>query len=152
MLSIALLLVVTCAFTAYNLLIKQSSFHAEVAGASTITATITLQLAALATSLLFLLLLRLSGEQSFLLPTHAYRWAVAAGFCIGIAEVAYFYLFAGVAGQPPMPVSIAVPVVVGGTVVLATLAAWLLFGEELGARQWCGAVVVAAGLALLSWH
>ena len=61
MFSLALLLAATICYAGYNLLIKQSSGFAGVAAITTITATITLQLTALMVSLVFLLILRMSG-------------------------------------------------------------------------------------------
>ncbi len=152
MLSIALLVLVAFLYAAYNLLIKQSSLQVESLAATTVTATIALQLAATLTSVCFLLLLRVSGVQSFILPTPAYYWAIAAGVCIGAAEIAYFYVFVGVGGSSPVAVSLAVPAIVGGSVVLATFGAWLVFGEVLGARQWLGAALVVSGVVLLAGH
>ncbi|OED38163.1 hypothetical protein AB833_21020 [Chromatiales bacterium (ex Bugula neritina AB1)] len=152
MFSIILLCLVTFFYAAYNLLIKQSSLHAQELATTTVTATIALQLAATITSVTFLLILRQSGVQQFLLPAPAYGWAIAAGVCIGAAEIAYFYVFTGVAGSWPVPVSLAVPVIVGGSVVLATLAAWIVFGESLHIRHWVGSALVVCGVALLAWR
>lgn len=152
MLSIALLLTATVFYAGYNLLIKQSSVHAEMAAVTTITATIALQLAALFVSVLFLTVLRVSGVESFALPAPAYWWAIAAGLCIGAAEVCYFYIFGGSAYTTPFPVSIATPVIVGGAVVLATLGAWWFFGESVSVRQWLGAALIIAGVVALAGH
>ena len=145
-----LLLLVTCLYAGYNLLVKQSSTIAETTSASTITATIVLQVVALLCSLVFYLCLRLSGESQFILPSSAYVWAGLAGLCIGLAEIGYFYLFRGSSVADAMPVSVATPVIVGGTVVIAMVAAMLIFSEIIGPWQWLGAVFIVAGLLLVT--
>ncbi len=145
-----LLLLVTCLYAGYNLLVKQSTVIAETTAASTITATIMLQAAALLCSLVFYLCLRFSGESQFLLPSSAYLWAGLAGLCIGLAEIGYFYLFRGSSFADAMPVSVATPVIVGGTVVIAMAAAMLFFAETIGPWQWLGAAFVVAGLLLVA--
>ncbi len=150
MISIALLLAATVFYAGYNLLIKQSSVHAELAAVTTITATIVLQVAALSVSLVFLATLRVWGVESFVLPAPAYWWAVGAGLCIGAAEICYFYIFGGSAYTEAFPVSVATPVIVGGAVVLATLGAWWFFRESMGIREWLGSGLILAGVVALA--
>lgn len=145
-----LLLLVTCLYAGYNLFVKQSSAIAETTAVSTITATILLQFVALLCSLFFYTGLRLSGESQFVLPGSAYLWAGLAGVCIGLAEIGYFYLFRGSSIAEAMPVSVATPVVVGGTVVIAMIAALYFFAESIGPRQWVGAVFIVAGVLLVT--
>lgn len=149
MVGIALLLLVTSLYAGYNLLIKQSSVIAETVSISTITATIVLQCAALVCSLLFYLGLRLSGETEFALPLSAYVWAGLAGICIGVAEIGYFYLYRGSSIAEAMPVSLATPVIVAGSIVIAMIVAMLFFAEPVTSRQWIGVVIVVAGLLLI---
>lgn len=146
-----LLFVVTLLYAGYNLMVKQSSAVAATTGVGTITATIVLQLVALLCSLLFWFGLRMTTDEShFALPHAAYVWAALAGVCIGAAEIGYFYLFRGSALAEAMPVSVATPVVVGGTVVIAMVAALLFFSESISVRQWIGAAVVVAGVLLIT--
>lgn len=150
MTGVALLFAATVFYAGYNLLIKQSSVHAEMAAVTTITATIALQVAALSVSVLFLAALRVSGVETFVLPAPAYWWAIGAGLCIGAAEICYFYIFGGSPFSTPFPVSVATPVIVGGAVVLATLGAWWFFRESMGAREWLGAGLILAGVVALA--
>ena len=145
-----LLLLVTFLYAGYNLLVKQSSLVAEAVDASTIKATITLQFVALVCSLIFYVVLRLSGGSQFSLPVSAYVWAAMAGFCIGVAEIGYFYLFRGSTVGDAMPVSVATPVIVAGTIVIAMIAASFLFAESIGMRQWLGAGLIVAGVLLVA--
>ena len=150
MYSLALLLAATIFYAGYNLLIKQSSVFAEAVAVTTITATVALQLAALVVSLVFMMLLRLSGVESFILPAPAYWWAIGAGLCIGAAEICYFYIFAGSPFTAPVSVNVATPVIVGGAVLVAALGARLFFGEIMGTRQWLGAGLILVGVIALA--
>lgn len=85
-----------------------------------------------------------------MLPASAYTWAALAGICIGLAEIGYFYLFRGSSIAEAMPVSVATPVIVGGTVVIAMVAAMIFFAESIGPRQWVGALLIVAGLTLVA--
>lgn len=149
MLPALLLLAVTVFYAGYNLLVKVSGGHVPASATTTVLATICLQLAALTTSLLFTGYLLSRGEQQLQLTLPAYGWAVGAGVCIGLAEIGYFYLFGGIGGQEPMRASVAIPVIVTGTIVLTSLAAIFLFREALGWIQIAGLALVVAGIALL---
>ncbi len=143
-----LLALTTLLYTGYNLLVRQSASFVP-SGHSTITATIALQLAALTVSIIYLALLKTAGGTVFNLPGGAYGWAIAAGLCIGAAEICYFYLYTGVAGGAPLPVSVVMPVIIAGSVLLGLVIAWRLFAEPLGWLQLCGGAMIAAGIALL---
>ena len=147
--SVLLLLAVTLFYAGYNLLVKVSSGHVPAAATSTVLATICLQVAALTTSLLFTGYLLTRGGQQLQLSLPAYGWAVGAGICIGLAEICYFYLFGGIGGHEPMRASVAIPVIVTGTIVLAAIASVFLFHESLSWTQMAGLLLVIAGIALL---
>ena len=83
------------------------------------------------------------------LSTTACAWAAAAGVCIGLAEIGYFYLFRGVGGSGPVAASVAVPIIVTGTVVFTMLLSWLALKESLGVMQITGTVVVVIGIAMI---
>jgi len=147
--SLTLLALATLLYAGYNLFVKQSADQVGPIATTTIGATIALQAAALATSLVFALLLRYQGVHTLSLPGGAYLWAIAGGLCIGVAEILYFYLFAGFAGAEPVKVAVATPTIVSGTIVIALIAAWLVFGETIRPAQWLGAGLVVLGLMLL---
>lgn len=146
--TLILLIAVTLCYAAYNLLVKVSSGHVG-ATSSPILATISLQLAALSVSLLYLAYM---ARNDFLItiPGKAYAWAIAAGFCIGLAEVLYFYLFRGVGGEKSIAAGSAIPFVVGGTIVITVLASLWLFREPLNAQQWIGVGLAFAGMTILA--
>lgn len=149
MAGLLLLISVTVLYSGYNLLIKVSASHVPEAATTTIVATICLQIAALATSVVFLSVAASRGGQVFQLSPAAYGWAAAAGICIGAAEIAYFYLFGGIGGGKPMAANIVVPTVVTGTIIITVIAAYFVFGETLALTQLIGVGCIVLGLVLL---
>ena len=149
MFSFVLLFAVTLLYAGYNLFIKVSGGHVPVTATTTVTATICLQLAALFTSLLFLGALVVRGGHEFALSSPAYLWAIAAGVCIGGAEIGYLYLFGGIGGAKPMPANIAIPVIVSGTIVVTLIVSYLAFKESIAWNQMLGAACIVLGIAFL---
>ena len=149
--SIFLLVVATVLYAGYNVLVKASGAAMPVSAQTTILATICLQIAALSTSSLFALYLWQRGVENYAIGTSALLWAISAGVCIGGAEIAYLYLFGGVGGLKPMPASLAIPVIVSGSIILALFASVLFFSEALGWRQFAGSALIIFGIALLSY-
>ena len=146
----ALLLVITTVlYAGYNVLVKASAGAIPETAQTTIHLTITLQIAALATSLVFAAVLWGRGVNTFHASQSALAWAVLAGICIGGAEIAYFYLFGGVQGHSPMSAGIAIPTVVTGTIIISMFAAALMFHEIIGWKQIAGAGLVIAGIAVM---
>ena len=146
---ILLLIAITALYAGYNLLVKVSTLHVPAAATSPVLATICLQIAALAASCMFALVLLARGGHVLKLSPTAYGWAVGAGLCIGVAEIAYFYLFRGVGGTGPVAANVAVPVIVTGTVALTMLLSYFALKESIGAMQVAGAVVVMIGIAMI---
>lgn len=142
--AVLLLTLVTLAYAGYNIFIRFSGGHAPVGASTTILATLCLQAGAVLVSTSFLVFLLLQGGHSFRLTGPAYLWALAAGVCIGLAEVGYFYLFGGIAGIRPLPASLVVP-----TVVIALLVSWLVLRERLGLFQLAGAGLIVAGILVM---
>ena len=148
---VVLLAAITVLYAGYNLLVKVSSTQVPEAATSTVLATICLQLAALGASCTFAAFLLARGGHSLALSPAAYWWAGAAGLCIGLAEIGYFYLFRGVGDTGPMAASVAVPVIVTGTVVLTMLLSAAALRESIGALQILGTVAVVVGVVMIFW-
>ena len=148
-LSLVLLLGVTTLYAGYNVLVKVSSSHLPDAATSPILATISLQVAALAVSAAFAVGLTMRGGAVIAISPPAFAWAVAAGLCIGAAEIGYFYLFRGVGGSDPMAGNVAIPIVVSGAIVLTLLASWLVLRETFTWVRLFGAGLVVAGVVTL---
>ncbi len=144
--AVALLLAVTIFYAGYNLFVKVSGTFIPATTTSTVVATICLQLAALFTSSLFLVFQTIKGGHIFSLSPGAYFWAVAAGICIGAAEIGYFYLFGGVGLEKPMEAKVAIPTIVIGTVVITTIVSAAVFGERFGLPQAAGAFLIVIGI------
>jgi drug/metabolite transporter (DMT)-like permease len=150
MVALLLLLTATLLYAGYNILIKVSGTHVPEEATSTILGVVCLQLAALTTSITYagsLFLFR--GDQHLQLTTPAYLWAIAAGFCIGGAEIAYFYLFGGIGSMKPMPASIAIPTIVSGTIVITLLVSLFVLRETLNWNQLLGSGCIVLGIVLL---
>ncbi|MXZ80271.1 MAG: EamA family transporter [Gammaproteobacteria bacterium] len=148
--TLAVLALITFCYAGYNLFIKVSMSHAESTAISPIIATICLQASALAVSILYLLSLVRDSVALADLPFRAYAWAIGAGICIGIAEILYFYLFRGFAGEAKIEASTAIPFIVGGTIVIAVVVSVFLFGESLSPIQWIGTALALAGMLVLA--
>ena len=149
MAGVLLLAAVTIFYAGYNLFIKLSGGYVPASATSTVLATICLQVAALLTSVLFLGALALRGGHVFALPTGAYLWAVAAGLCIGAAEICYLYLFGGIGLAKPMDASIAIPTIVSGTIVISMFVAYFALKEVIGWSQVLGGALILAGIVFL---
>lgn len=149
MVPLLLLLTVTALYAGYNLLIKVSGSYVPAEATTTIVATILLQLAALATSTLFAAVLLLRGGHVLQLTSGAYLWAIAAGLCIGGAEIAYFYLFGGIGSQEPMAANVAIPAIVSGTVIITMLVSVLFLQESFNWTQLAGGGCIVLGVIIL---
>jgi len=147
--TVTLLLLITLCYAAYNLLIKVSG-NASDALTSPLLATISLQIAALSVSFCYLIYLWRTNA-AISLPAKAYPWAIAAGVCIGLAEIMYFYLFRESATGKSIAANVAIPLIVGGTIVGVVSLSWVLFGERLSWVQWGGVSLALAGLFLLAY-
>lgn len=147
--ALILLATVTCLYAGYNLFIKVSSSHVPVEVTSTIAATITLQIAALLASLIFVAGLLMRGNAVLAVPSSALMWAALAGFCIGTAEIGYFYLFRGGLNHDAMAANIAIPVILGGTVLITIFVSWLFLSESLSWTKMIGAGAIIVGVALM---
>ena len=147
--NVPLLGLLTLLYAAYNFFVKVSSQYVSNQTSTTILLTITVQLAALAFSALFLGYLFSRGGHNFGVTGTAVAWSAGAGFAIGAAEVCYFYLFTGLGGYPPAPANVVIPTVVTGTVILSMLAGIAFLGEAAGWRQLLGALLVVSGILVL---
>ncbi len=148
MATVGMIALVALLYAGYNVFVRVSGGAVPSGATTTILATITLQVVALAVSLLFLAWQAGQGGHSFRLGANAYAWAALAGICIGAAEVAYFTLFGGVLVPRP-DASVAIPAIVAGTIVISTLAAVIGLGERMSLLNLVGMALVIAGIALL---
>ena len=148
--TLILLILITICYAGYNLLVKVSGSHTGSVNIAPILATMALQATALGVSVVYLLYLT-QQNVNVALPGKAFKWAVGAGVCIGLAEILYFYLFRGFAEDKPVSGSIAIPFIVGGTIVISVLVSVLVFGETLKPVQWLGVILAFSGMILLAF-
>ncbi len=149
MTGLVLLVTVTVLYLGYNLLIKDSASQIPEATTTTIAATICLQVAALATSIVFASIAMVRGGQVPQMTWGAYWWTAAAGLCVGVAEIAYFYLFSGIGTGKPMAANMVIPAVVSGNIVITVVATYFVFGETPALTQLTGVACIILGLLLL---
>jgi transporter family protein len=71
--------------------------------------------------------------------------AAAAGLCVGAAEILTFWLFSS-----GVPAARGVPVVVGGSILVAALLGVAALREPLSPVQWLGVGLIVAGVAVLA--
>ena len=145
-----LLVLATILYAGYNLFIKVAGDHVSPLAATTVTATIVLQVAALFTSALFAGFLVMRGTDVLGLTSRVYLWAAVSGFCIGGAEISYLYLFGGLgSGGEKLSANVVIPFVVGGTIVITVIASAIVLREAFGWTQLLGSILVVLGIALL---
>ncbi|MEM7194040.1 MAG: hypothetical protein AAF402_03760 [Pseudomonadota bacterium] len=150
MITAILLALITLLYTGYNLFIKASGNSVGSTHVAPILATIALQIAALSVSIVFLASL-IQQKQALQLPTQTYILAICGGLCIGLAEILYFYLFRGISGERSVTASVAIPLIVGGTIILTVFGARWFYAETLNQGQWIALFVSSLGLSLLAW-
>ena len=147
--ALILLALVTLLYAGYNLFVKVSSDHVPDGVTSTVLATICLQFSALLLSTIFAVYLLRQGNQELQLNTPTYGWAVAAGLCIGAAEIGYFYLFGTFVYAKSIPANIVIPTVVSGTVVITLLVSYFIFGELMSPIRLFGAILAIVGIVII---
>lgn len=130
---------IAAALGGYHVLIKLSSAHIHQA----LGAVVLQLMAALLGGAVVLVLLARGAE----LPVTARGlWlAAAAGLLVGVAELLTFVLF-----SMGVPASRGVPVLVGGSVLVAALLGVAVLREPLSGAQWLGAGLIVAGVAMLA--
>ncbi len=146
MTGLILLAAVTALYAGYNLFVKLSGAQIPAEATTTVLAAISIQLAALSTSGVFLSILMVRGGQVFSLSNGAYFWAAVAGICIGGAEICYLYLFGGIGLSKPMDASVAIPIIVSGTIVITLLFSYFVLKETINWNQIMGSLLIICGI------
>jgi len=109
-----------------------------------VVGAVILQIVAAVVGLVLLILLRVQGVQ---LTTSAKGIGLAAiaGLCVGLAEIGSFYVL----GRG-IPVSLATPIIIGGSVVITVLIAGLVLQEKIAFVQVLGVLCIVGGIFLLN--
>lgn len=126
-------------FGAYNFFIKVSSGHIhEVVGA------VILQVVAALLGLALLLLLKWK-QVPMEISLKGINFAVLAGISVGLAEITSFYLF-----SLNVQVSSALPVVLGGSVIVGTALGMIFLKESLEIVHFVAVGMIVAGVVILA--
>lgn len=122
----------------YNFFIKISSGNIhQVVGAVILQATAALF------GILILVYLKLANKE-LLISQKGILFAVLAGICIGIAEISYFVVF-----SKGIDASVAIPIVMGGTVLIGSVLGIIFLKEALSLWHVLASVLIIAGIAVM---
>jgi uncharacterized membrane protein len=72
-------------------------------------------------------------------------WLVLAGLSLGVATITFMNAFAG-----DGKLSVAVPIVYAGVMLLCLMVGLVFYQEVLSWKQWVGAILAIAGICLMS--
>lgn len=134
-----LALLTACFYACYNILIKLASTHIQqLAGA------VILQVTAFVLGVLWLVFMRQKGGEVEV-TTKGVWLAILAGVFVGLAEIFSFVVF-----SKGVPASAGIPVIIGGSVLIATLAGFFWLQETMTLPRVLGAVLIIAGIWMLS--
>jgi uncharacterized membrane protein len=95
--------------------------------------------------LLFFIYLNLSGKKSVETTSQGIIFSILAGICVGIGSVLYFFIF-----RSKGELSIAGPIVWGGTLLVMAIAGILLLREPFSIQKLLGIALSLIGLFLLA--
>jgi transporter family protein len=139
MLWLPLALVTATCFGLYNTFIKLGSARIDqVLGA------VVLQVVSALVGGAFALVLYLGGR-AMPVTRAGLGYAALAGLAVAVAEILMFVVLARGA-----PSSLATPIIMGGSVVIAALVGMVFLRESLGVAQIAGIILVTGGIVLLS--
>lgn len=136
---IYLALITACFYALYNIFIKMASAHIhEVTGA------VILQIVAFILGVAWLIYLKINHVHAEV--TSRGIWlAVLAGIFVGLAEIFSFIVF-----SKGVPASAGVPVIIGGSVLMAAVIGFLWLKESLTLTNVIGLILIIGGIWLLS--
>ena len=134
-----LALLIAVALGGYHVLLKLSAESIDQA-----LGAVVLQLVAATLGGLVLVVLLGRGVSPRVSPRGLWL-AAGAGACVGVAEILSFWLF-----STGVPASRGVPVVVGGSILVAAVAGAVLLRERLCPTQWLGIALIVAGVVALA--
>ncbi len=146
--NLLLLVIVTVSYAGYNLFIKLSSSQ-NINNTNSIAATLSLQVFALVVTSIFSVYLFSKGERIFVLPSKSYLYAIFGGISIGFAEIGYFYLFNATNPNGPLNANTAIPVILGGTILITMIFSFYIFRESYSYQKILGTLFIIFGIYLV---
>lgn len=136
---IYLALLTACFYALYNIFIKMASGHIHE-----ITGAVILQAVAFVIGGLWLIYLKMKGVPTEV-TSKGIGLAVLAGIFVGLAEIFSFLVF-----SKGVPASAGIPVIIGGSVLIAAAIGFLWLRETLTLSNLLGLALIVAGIWLLS--
>jgi transporter family protein len=136
---IYLALLTACFYALYNIFIKMASGHIHE-----ITGAVILQVVAFVIGGLWLIYLKIKGVPTEV-TSKGIGLAVLAGIFVGLAEIFSFLVF-----SKGVPASAGIPVIIGGSVLIAAAIGFLWLRETLTLSNLLGLALIVAGIWLLS--
>jgi transporter family protein len=136
---IYLALLTACFYAFYNVFIKLASGHIHE-----ITGAVILQVVAFVIGGLWLIYLKMKGVPTEV-TSKGIGLAVLAGIFVGLAEIFSFLVF-----SKGVPASAGIPVIIGGSVLIAAAIGFLWLRETLTLSNLLGLALIVAGIWLLS--
>ena len=146
--NLLLLVIVTVSYAGYNLFIKLASSQ-NTNNTNSIAATLYLQIFALIVTSIFSVYLFSKGERIFVLTSKTYLYAIFAGISIGFAEIGYFYLFNAANPNGPLNANTAIPVILGGTILITMIFSFYIFRESYNYQKILGTLFIIIGIYLV---
>ena len=143
-----LLITVTLAYAGYNLFIKLAGAQ-NINNNNGIAATLCLQIFALIVTSVFSIYLSSLGENIFVLPSKTYLYAVFGGISIAIAEIGYFYLFNASNKDGALNANTAIPIILGGTILLTMIFSFYILKESFNYHKIIGTIFIIIGIYLI---
>ena len=89
------------------------------------------------------------GEKKFVLPSKTYLYAIFAGISIGLAEIGYFYLFNASNPNGALNANTAIPVILGGTILITMIFSFYIFRESFNYQKIFGKFFIIFGICLV---
>ncbi|MGH2643999.1 MAG: EamA family transporter [Chitinophagaceae bacterium] len=136
---IYLALITACFYALYNIFIKLASTHIHE-----ITGAVILQVVAFILGAAWLIYLKINHAHTEV-NGKGIGLAVLAGIFVGLAEIFSFIVF-----SKGVPASAGVPVIIGGSVLIAAVIGFLWLKELLTLTNSLGLILIIAGIWLLS--
>ena len=146
--NLLLLVIVTLSYAGYNLFIKLAGSH-NINNSNGIAATLCLQIFALIVTSVFSVYLFSKGEKIFVLPSKAYLYAIFGGISIGFAEIGYFYLFNASNPNGALNANTAIPIILGGTILITMFFSFYIFKESYNYQKILGTSFIIFGIYLV---
>ena len=146
--NLLLLVIVTLSYAGYNLFIKLAGSN-NINNTNGIAATLCLQIFALIVTSVFSVYLFSKGEKIFVLPSKAYLYAIFGGISIGFAEIGYFYLFNASNPNGALNTNTAIPIILGGTILITMFFSFYIFKESYNYQKFLGTSFIIFGIYLV---